>query len=185
MNRLNAFVNWADGSLQAPGVRSSEKKLGQLKGIFRDQQAWQALDPETIVYRVGWWQPVEPGTTGGLFWGTTELLPGRVGNEYFMTHGHRHQIRDRAEFYGTVTGKGLLVLRDESGVRSEEMTPGSLHYIHGNVAHRVVNTGDVPLKFVACWPSDAGYDYDINGDRGFGARVLEVKGFPVFTEVDE
>ena len=42
-----AMVNWADGMLQVPGLRSSEKKLGQLKGIFRDQQAWQKLDPET------------------------------------------------------------------------------------------------------------------------------------------
>jgi len=62
-----------------------------------------------------WWEPVAQGTEGGLFWGGTEFLPGRVGKEYFMTHGHQHAVLDRAEFYGTVAGKGMLVLRDENG----------------------------------------------------------------------
>jgi glucose-6-phosphate isomerase len=177
-----AFVNWADGALQVPGLRSSEKKLGHLKGIFHDQQAWRQLDPETIVYRVWWWEPVPAGTQGGLFWGTTEIQPGRVGKEYFMTHGHRHVIRERAEFYATVAGTGKLVLIDGTGhTWFEDMTPGSLHYIAGEVAHRVVNTGDVPVRFIACWPSDAGHDYEISGCQGFGARVTEEHGAPVFT----
>ena len=45
----------------------------------------------------------------------------------------------------------------------------------------VVNTGDVPLRFVACWPSDAGHDYEIAGGNGFGARVIEEQGVAVFT----
>ncbi len=182
MNPVFAFVNWADGAMEVSGLRSSEKKLGQLKGIFENQQAWQQLDPETIVYRVWWWEPVPPGTEGGLFWGTTEIQPGRVGNEYFMTHGHRHVIADRAEFYGTVAGSGKLLLKDSNGhAWFEDMKPGSLHYIAGNVAHRVVNTGDVPLRFVACWPSDAGHDYEIAGGCGFGARISEEQGVAVFT----
>jgi glucose-6-phosphate isomerase len=182
MDPAFAFVNWSDGALQVPDLRSSEKKLAQLKGIFQDQSAWQKLNPETIVYRVWWWEPVPSSTEGGLFWGTTEIQPGRVGNEYFMTHGHRHNIRDRAEFYGTVAGIGKLVLSDSARhTWFEDMTPGSLHYIAGNVAHRVVNTGHSPLRFIACWPSDAGHDYDIAGGRGFGARIIEVQGAPVFT----
>ncbi len=180
MNPVFAMVDWANGALQVPGLRSSEKKLGQLKGIFRDEQAWQKMDPEKIVYRVWWWEPVNAGTEGGLFWGTTEIEPGRVGDEYFMTHGHRHSIRNRAEFYGTVAGTGRLVMRDESGrTWAEEMSPGSLHYIAGNVTHRTVNTGNVPLRFVACWPSDAGHDYDTVREQGLGARILEENGAPV------
>lgn len=176
----SGFVNWSDGALNAPGLRSSEKKLGQLKGIYRDQESWQRLDPDTIVYRVWWWEPVTAGTEGGLFWGTTEIQPGRVGNEYYMTHGHRHTIRNRAEFYGTSNGTGYLLMRDETGhTWCEPMTPGSLHYIAGGVSHRVINTGDVPLRFVACWPSDAGHDYDIGGGKGFGACVIEEDGKPV------
>ena len=184
MDPIFAFVDWADGKLQVPGLRSSEKKLGQLKGIFENEQAWRQLDPETIVYQVWWWEPVPSGTEGGLFWGTTEIQPGRVGNEYFMTRGHRHVVRNRAEFYGTVAGSGKLLLKDSAGhTWFEDMTPGSLHYVPGEVSHRVVNTGDIPLRFIACWPSDAGHDYEIAGGRGFGARITEQQGVAVFTTV--
>jgi glucose-6-phosphate isomerase len=180
-----ASIDWNSGALRVLGSRSSEKKLGQLSGIFRDKQAWRRMDPESVVYSVWWWEPVPEGTQGGLFWGGTEIQHGCVGDEYFMTQGHKHAILDRAEFYGTTVGRGMLVLRDESGrTWQEDMTPGSLHYIPGRVAHRVVNTGDVPLRFVACWPSDAGHDYEIGG-KGFGARVLRVKGQPVFTMADD
>jgi glucose-6-phosphate isomerase len=174
-----AIVNWADGSFDSPAHRSSIKKLGQLQGIFRDEASWRRMDHETMVYRVCWWEPVAPGTEGGLFWGTTEISPGRVGKEYFMTHGHQHAVLDRAEFYGALAGTGMLVLRDPSGrTRHEEMKPGSLHYIAGKVAHRVVNTGDTPLRFVACWPSDAGHDYATIAARGLGLRVVEDHGKP-------
>lgn len=179
---LNSFakVNWADGSFEAPGARASEKKLGQLRDAFHDRKAWSAMDPETIVYRVWWWEPVSGGTEGGLFWGTTEIAPGKVGDEYYMTQGHLHSIRNRAEFYGTVSGQGRLLLRDESGrTWFEEMTPGSLHYIAGHVAHRTINTGNVPLRFVACWPSDAGHDYNVANGKGFGACMVEENGEPV------
>jgi len=183
MNPTFAFVNWADGALQVPGLKRSEKKLGQLTGIFHDQQAWQQLDPETVVYRVWWWEPVPSGTEGGLFWGITEIQPGRVGREYFMTRGHWHIIRNRAEIYGTVKGTGKLVLMDRAGrTWLEDMTPGSLHYVAGEVAHRIVNTGDVPIRVTACWPSDAGHDYEVADGRGFGARVIEERGAPVLVD---
>lgn len=186
MARTFATVNWVDGTLDAPGVRSSIKKLGQLKHVFADQAAQAEMDPETVVYRVWWWEPVAPGTEGGLFWGTTEILPGKVGDEYFMTHGHQHALRDRAEFYGTVSGEGMLVLRDESGKTwYEPMRPGSLHYIPGRVAHRTVNTGDAPLRFIASWPSDAGHDYGTIAEEGLGGRVVERDGKAVFVKDGE
>lgn len=181
MNPNFAMVNWADGSFDVSGAMSSVKKLSQLKGIFRDDAALAQMDPDMIVYRVWWWEPVAPGTLGGLFWGTTEISPGKVGKEYFMTHGHRHAVADRAEFYGTTTGNGMLVICDENGhARFEPMKPGSLHYIPNRAIHRVVNTGDAPLRFIACWPSDAGHDYALVLTRGVGARVLEEQGVAVF-----
>ena len=50
---------------------------------------------------------------------------------------------DRAEIYATVKGEGALLLMDEAGVTtSQTMRPGTVHYVPGQVAHRVVNTGD-------------------------------------------
>jgi glucose-6-phosphate isomerase len=173
-------VDWAKGLLQLHAdVLESVKRLGQLEGIFADVEAMRAMDPNTVVYRVQAWCPVPEGTEGGLFWGSTTVEPGRVADEYFMTHGHFHVKRDRTEYYGTVEGEGALILMDESRrTRMESMSPGSLHFIPPNTGHRVANTGNVPLRFVACWPSDAGHDYEIIRKRGFGARLLNVNGAP-------
>ena len=92
-----------------------------------------------------------------------------------MTHGHFHLKRNRTEYYGTVEGEGALMLMGEDReTRMEPMFPGTLHFIPPNTAHRVANTGKVPLRFVACWPSDAGHDYDSIRQLGFSARLMNV-----------
>jgi len=100
------------------------------------------MDLNTIIYRVHWYAPVPEGTEGGLFWGTTLIEPGRVGDEYFMTHGHFHVKRDRGEYYSCIEGRGMLIMMDTARrTWAEGMAPGSLHYIPGNVAHRVAILG--------------------------------------------
>lgn len=174
-------MDWEKGLLLPDAkVRESVKTLGQLKGIFANEEVRRAMDPNTVVYRVQAWCPVPDGTEGAQFWGTTVVEPGRVDSEYFMTHGHFHQKRDRTEYYGTIQGEGALILMDENReTRMESMSTGSLHFIPPNTAHRVANIGDVPLRFVACWPSDAGHDYGFIRDQGFGARLLNVNGRPM------
>jgi glucose-6-phosphate isomerase, archaeal len=56
-----------------------------------------------------------------------------------------------------------------------EMGARSTQYIPRRIAHRVVNTGAVPLTFLACWPSDAGYDYA--GIRAYLYAVPQTCGF--------
>ncbi len=60
--------------------------------------------------------------------------------------------------------------------RLELLRRGSLHYIPGGVAHRVANTGKVPLDFWACWPSAAGHDYGTIEQAGFSARLFAIEG---------
>jgi glucose-6-phosphate isomerase len=174
-----AQIDWLTGTMSGTAVQQATKTLKELTEVFYDTDALRRMDESTVVYRVQWTEPVTQGTTGGLFWGSTIIEPGRVGDEYFMTHGHFHKKRDRGEYYGTIGGKGLLVLVDEfRATRTEAMFPGSLHFIAGGLAHRVVNTGDEPLLFWACWPSDAGHDYASIKAEGFGARVLLRDGRP-------
>lgn len=181
MNSLQSsgptFVDWSSGELSGAGIEESVKTLGELAGIFRDEEARQRMDPRTEVYRVRFWRPVADGTPGGLFWGATVIEPGRVGDEYFMTQGHFHAIRDRGEYYATVQGTGaLLLMREDGETWSEAMTPGSVHYIPGRIAHRVANTGSEALRFLASWPSDAGHDYARIRETGFGKRMVLREG---------
>lgn len=168
-------MDWAKGHLLPDAqVRESVKTLGQLQGIFANEQARLTMDPNTVVYRVRAWYPLAEGTEGGLFWGTTVVEPGQVDSEYFMTHGHFHLKRDRTEYYGTIEGHGALILMDENRqTRMELMSAGSLHFVPPNTAHRLANVGATPLRSVACWPSDAGHEYEPIRSLGFSARLLK------------
>ena len=162
-------------------LRKASKHFEDLKRVFRESfctgqpgSQLRGLQGSLVVTR-------NPGTEGGLFWGLTMLQPGKVGDEYFMTHGHFHANRKRAEFYGTVSGNGMLIQMNlERKTWGEAMSPGSLHYVHGENAHRIANTGSDPLIVWACWPTDAGYDYEMIADQGFSARLVERDGKPVF-----
>ena len=176
-------IDWCSGNLMGKRVHETVKTLRQMQSLFLNRSDLDLMDLDTIVYRVQLYAPVQAGTIGGLFWGTTVISPGRIGDEYFMTHGHFHSKRECAEFYGCVEGKGMLILMDDSRrTWVEGMTPGSLHYVPGSVAHRVANVSDTPLRFVACWPSNAGHDYEIIRKSGFGARLLVRNGEPALVQ---
>ncbi len=176
----NPSIDWQTGLVNGPNVQTSTKTLGQIRPLFHDQAAAGKIPSDQELYRVQVYAPVPDGTEGGLYWGTTTVLPGKVGDEYYMTKGHFHHIRNRAEYYATVQGQGALLLMGEDGItRSETMQPGSVLYIPAATAHRVANTGSMPLVFIACWPSDAGHDYETIERDGFSARMLERNGVPV------
>jgi glucose-6-phosphate isomerase len=160
-------------------IVKSETRIADLKGFFEDEEARKAMRQDQTVYHVEAAMPEEEGTPGGLFFGASFILPGLVGDEYFMTKGHYHHNMERAEYYWCITGKGLLLLMDENRrIRTEEFSPGNLCYIPRRMAHRLVNTGDEVLTVGACWPSDAGHNYGEILSRGFAARVKKVKGSP-------
>jgi glucose-6-phosphate isomerase, archaeal len=176
-------IDFLTGNLAGRGVNEVTRTLGELDGVFRDNVAWSVMDPARLVYKVQRFRPVAEGVEGGLFWGTTFVQPGLVGDEYFMTKGHFHSLRDRSEYYLTIKGEGALILMDEHRkTRFEVMRPGSLHYVPSGHAHRVANTGSILLTSLACWPSDAGHDYESVTNHGFSCRLRLVHGSPLLVE---
>ena len=172
-------VIFSGTSLIGKSVEKLTRTIGDLKGLFVDQKAFEEQDPSQIAYEVESYFPVPEGTEGGLFFGITRLQPRMIGNEYMMTRGHSHIIENRAEFYWGIEGEGMMLfMAKDRGIRAEKMFPGSLHYIKGFVAHRVANTGDSLLSFGACWPSDAGYNYELIAKNGFSKRLMKVNGEP-------
>jgi glucose-6-phosphate isomerase len=154
------------------------RTVGDLHGYWFDNDAAIKLASE-LLYVTQTWLPVSEGTEGAILWGNTTLMPGTVGNEYFMTRGHWHEKRDRGELCITTGGAGLLVLMDESrNTRFERMTPGSTHYVPGHTAHRTVNVSNEPLVFLCAWPADCGHEYDSILKEGFSRRAFVGDSFP-------
>jgi glucose-6-phosphate isomerase len=159
----------ADGSLD-PERRTDVRRLSDIRGIYQDVPE-QAGDP--LVYRV-YHMPV-PETGSEIQTSTTVLEAGIVGDEYFMTKGHFHEIRERSEVYVGLSGEGLLLMASESGEhRVVEMRKGTVAYVPGGWAHRSANTGSEPLVFFAAFVGDAGHDYEAVAERGF--PILALKG---------
>lgn len=182
---IQIMVNLSTGELLGERVQRSARFIKDLRGMFRDEKSRQSLNQDTVIYRIQALYPVGESEEGGLFWGTTFIEPGMVGDEYFMTKGHYHSKRSRGEFYLTVAGNGALILMDETRrTVFEPMRAGTLHFVPGHMAHRVANTGDSVLAFLACWPSDSGHDYESIAIQGFSARLRNVGGIPTLLMED-
>jgi glucose-6-phosphate isomerase len=175
----NPEVTFLGTTLLGTPVQKLTRTIGDLKGLFADQNAFEQQNANQIVYEVESYHPVAEGTEGGLFFGITRIQSGTIGNEYMMTKGHSHVIENRAEFYWCIEGEGMLLFMDKDrNVQAEKMFQGSLHCIQGHMAHRVANTGASVLSFGACWPSDAGHNYEVIAKNGFAKRLIRVNGEP-------
>jgi glucose-6-phosphate isomerase, archaeal len=152
------------------------KRLSEFRNVYRDDKALDELmaaEGDLVTYKV-----VEYRAEGSdIFFGTTTMMPGRVGDEYFMTRGHYHARIDRGEIYYTQSGQGMLVLQSRDGkTREVEMKPGVCAFIPPDWAHRSINTGKTPLVFVWCCSQDAGHDYAEIATQGMRRLVVEKNG---------
>lgn len=165
------------GIVTGKNTTVKETSVGNLRGCFEDEFVRSKMDQNIVVYKVEMHNAVDAGKEGGLFFGFSHIFPGTIGNEFFMTRGHIHQNKTRSEYYWCVKGQGALILMDKSrNCRVENVENGSLHYIDGSLAHRLVNTGNETLIVGACWSADAGYDYDFISDNSFSVRVKKING---------
>lgn len=157
----------------SPATGGFARRLSDLDGTFQDRQAARRAmidrdDP--LVYEVA-----EFKCAGSdLFFGTTTMQPGKIGDEFFMTRGHFHQRPDMGEVYCTQSGSGLLLLESRDG-RSEtiEMRPGSCAFIPPDWAHRSINIGSSLLVFTWFCNVLAGNDYASIARRGMRKLVVD------------
>jgi len=175
---LRPVLFFKNNNLSGDNVETSTKKIADVQEIYANKATKELLDK--ITYEVTSFLPVKEGDNGGLYFGITYIQPGKVGNEYFMTRGHFHSKINAAEYYWGLQGEGVLLLMDtDRNLTAQRVIPGSLHYIPGGTAHRMVNTGDTVFSFAACWPANAGHNYDEISKNGFSMRLIEQEGKPV------
>lgn len=168
--QYDAYFRKTSNSFKAD---SYEKRLKDYASYYLNAEG---VNPETVMYEVSS-DPWNTNKPGGLLTGLTTLMPVAVNGECAFTKGHFHQDLNCEEIYECMEGEGLLMLMDEDGKTCcEKVTPFSVHHIHGNLAHRLINTGDVPLKVFAVWPIQSGHDYDRILKMPFAYRVFKVNG---------
>ena len=175
LSPIEISFDCATGAL-SPATGQYRKHLSHLSGVFHDVKAEARMiehESDPLIYEVNEYK--KDGSD--LFFGTTTMQPGKVGDEFFMTRGHFHQSRDMGEFYCTQHGKGLLLLQNREG-RSEtvEMREGSCAFIPPDWAHRSINTGLVPLVFTWVCNVDAGHDYEAIASSGMRMLVEDRNG---------
>ena len=164
-------------------VERQSKRLSQMRGMFADGDALEAAiaKKDEIIYDVFPIKP--PADMGDLASGTSILYPGKIGEEYYFTKGHFHNILMTAEVYFGMAGEGLMLLENKEGDWDTlPITPGATVYVPKGYAHRTVNTGSVPLVTYFCFRSDAGPDSGSIAEKGYRKLIVERDGKPVFID---
>jgi len=156
-------------------TRRREVTLSSLRGYFSAPAALEKAISDTgdaVVYEVEVVEPKEQAPNI-LAYGVTRVFPGRVGNECYMTKGHFHADPTCTEIYLALAGRGGLLQMTRDG-RSffQEMRAGDAVYVRGDMAHRLVNTGDDAFVTWAVYPVGAGHDYSTIAERGFSSLVV-------------
>jgi glucose-6-phosphate isomerase len=172
-----------DSGRLEPYTSRIERRASEMEGAYADSAALRQLvdagDP--IVYEVE--QRDVPEEAGHLVCCTTVINPGTVGDEYFMTKGHYHAVRETAEIYLCLSGNGRLLLENEDGETAVLLLErGTVAYVPPGWAHRTVNIGDDRLVFFAVYPGDAGHDYAAIERAGFAKLVVRRDGRPAVVD---
>jgi len=165
----------------APFQNKVERNVSDVEMMYADRQAVKDLTEkdDPMIYEIFYYGFTTSMSDMAL--GVTRIQPGTIGGEYYMTKGHFHEAEDEPEIYFCVKGKGYLLLETRDGeFQAERWTRGTISHIPPMWAHRVVNTGDDPLVFVASYHLSAGHEYEPVINKGFAQRVYEENGKPVF-----
>jgi glucose-6-phosphate isomerase len=160
--------------------RVTTRRASDMQGYYADPGALARLireEADPVHYEV-FERPV-PEAAGHLTCCLSKLQPGLVGEEWFMTKGHYHAVRDAAEVYLCLRGQGFLLMKTEAGDWvAEAMARGRLVYVPPAWAHRSINTGDEPLLSLCVYPAEAGHNYADIVTEGFPKRMLRMQGRP-------
>jgi glucose-6-phosphate isomerase len=162
---------------------TTRRRLSAMKGMFADRAAFDSLvrsDP--LVYEF-----IEmglPESAAEVAFGTSIVYPGKVGDEYFMTKGHFHEVLETGEVYYCLRGEGFMLMENPEGEwEARELKPGVAVYVPPRFAHRSINTGTQgPLITFFAFRGDAGHDYGTIETRGFRKLVMERNGRPTVVD---
>ncbi len=182
MEPFAAALDFKTGIIDSAQQRL-QRRLSDMRAMYADRDAVEAAltRDNPLIYEV--YGTDLPEREGQVLYCTTIIYPGTIGDEYYMTKGHFHALRDRAEIYLGLAGEGYLLLATDAGdARALKMEPGIVTYVPPYWAHRTINCGDVPFIFLAAWPGDAGHDYATIETMGFPKLLVRRGGQPTLID---
>ncbi len=142
------------------------RRLSGMIGMFQDKEATKEVLKKNPIIHKFYNVPI-PKEEGHLQHCISIVFPGKIGNEYYMTKGHFHKIKDTAEIYLTLKGRGKLLMQTpDKKSKVVDMKEGTISYIPPCWAHRTFNIGDEPLIFFGVYRGDVGHDYGIIEKKG-------------------
>ena len=166
-------IDLVEGTMSHPD-NHVVRRASDVKGHYADQAAARRLISEQgnpVLYEV--FEKNIPKESGHLRLCISKLYPGRVGDECFMTMGHYHAVRNTAEIYVCIRGRGYILMMTAAGeCVAEPMQRNRVVYVPPHWAHRAINTGDEPLISLCVYPGEAGHDYQEIAEKGFLRRVF-------------
>jgi glucose-6-phosphate isomerase len=181
---LSQVVAFDPATGLSPAAKPIQRRLSAMKGMYADAGAFDALvqagDP--LVYE--FYDMHLPESAVEIAFGTTITYPGKVGDEYFMTKGHFHEILETGEVYYCLRGRGMMLMESPEGDwETREMTPGAAVYVPPRYAHRSINvSGAEPLISFFAFRADAGHDYGTIETKGFRKLVVDRQGRPAVVD---
>ncbi|MFB3884611.1 MAG: glucose-6-phosphate isomerase family protein [Thermodesulfobacteriota bacterium] len=176
MRPFSMHLDFRTGGL-TPHDRTNIRKLSDMKGMFLDAESERRIlqKEDPVIYSFS--ERVLPEENGHLQLATTSILPGKIGDEYFMTKGHYHRRPDTSEVYLGLEGRGCLLIQTVEGdFESIDIQPGVVAYIPPYWGHRMANTGTDLFVFFAVYPGDAGHNYGDIEKTGFVKILIERNG---------
>ncbi|MEM3980324.1 MAG: glucose-6-phosphate isomerase family protein [Ignisphaera sp.] len=154
-------------------TKKYEIKLSELKEYVYDVEEINKLINEKgdyTVYEV--YELTRPSIEYEMILGITRIFPGTIGREYHFTRGHYHVNKS-----ASIRGVGLVLMQNIHGdFYVKPLERGTVVYIPGTYAHRVVNISNDYLVFFYVYPATAGHDYETIRVCGFKKIVLNYEG---------
>ncbi len=135
----------------------STRKLKDLKGIFREK----ILDDGNKKVYETYTKKFSP-----INLTLTEIEPGNVNGEFFLTKGHVHK-NGTPEFYVLLEGKGLLLLQKGNKVKEIKLKVGKINLISEGYSHRLINMGNTKLKVLTIYHENSKPNYNVKFKRRF------------------
>ena len=165
-------------SLMVNPTKVEERRLRDMDGFFHDQEAYNGADKQELVYRTYYFN------FDGMSCAITDMFPGSIGNEFYLTKGHFHEPPGMSEVYIFLRGHGVSVMQHRSKKKPVLIAPlmqGTVVFSPPFYAHRTVNIGRDVLSWISIFNTKARLDYEPIVKEGFRALIIEKDGRATFT----